>query len=188
MISGKEIAKVLDLESNQAMDMSLHELYMNKARSGIDRFMVKDRFGWTHITNIQEYPKPGFICIIHLNAPNTPDITVSSDHVIPVYNGKFTSGFHGVACYENKPHGALALTRILETSKTWNHLSSMGPMLLLNAESNRFYEFFISETSDKHFVAIDIQTKSGYIDINGFSLTADDKYRDMISEYMECKF
>ena len=187
MISRKEIVKVLDLESNQAIDMSLHELYMRKIQNGIDRFMVKDRFGWTHVTNIQEYPNPGFICIIQPNAPNTSSITVSSDHIIPVYNGKFTSGFHGVACYENKPHGALALARILETSKVWNHLPSIGPMLLLNAETNRFYEFCIMENKDHHFVAIDIQTKSGYIDINGFSLAADDKYRDIESLYMECK-
>lgn len=175
MISGSDMARVLDLQTNQAIDMSLRELCM-KTRLSTERFMVKDRFGWTHIVNIKEYPSHGGIYIIHPNSPNTSDITVNGDHIIPVYNGKFTPGFHGVACYTHNCYMASVLSHMLEINDNMMRINE--PRLLLSAETNRFYEFFIIEENDRRFEPIDIRTKSGYIDINGFSLVANDKSRD----------
>lgn len=169
MINGSEIVKVLDLKTNQSMDISLYDLYL-KARFDTDRFMVKDRYGWTHISYICECPNDGNVYIIQPITSNIPNIKVTSDHLIPVYDGTFTSGFHGVACYHNKCCKARKLS-MLKTEPDYEH---SGPQLLLNAESNKFYEFCITEKSDDKFISISIQTKSNYIDINGFSLSTND--------------
>jgi len=105
----------MDLNNQKVYIDSMHKLfqmYSHKAKNVTseislvtfdpekEKVHITDYLGWTQIVSIRRRCKKNTsLCIIGIDAPNSPELQCTEDTLIPVYYGEGVVGFHGEMKY-----------------------------------------------------------------------------------------
>lgn len=153
---------VLDKKESYASRKTLEEFIIDYFKDN-NRYMLKDRYGWSDIISMKCQP-------LLMSSYRINGIIVDSGQMIPVYNGTYKPGFHGVAVYDHFPMTAEdTFNKYIELKD-----SDKFKVFLLNASEDKLVDLSIRHSHGSEYFAqmISIETKSGFVDICNLSMHA----------------
>ena len=169
MFGADNFVTALNLQNNTVEQITLGELY-SKGFKEWPNYMVKDRYGWTHINDMgADSYYEGKIYQINIEDETFESIIIAGDGLIPVYDGQYREGFHGVAVY-NYTKFPVTYMEYHDTAVNNGSVKDSTPKLLYCVKNQLFYRFNVTDNDTNNRYMIQIITNSGMCDINNISM------------------